>query len=262
MVYICSNSGIASQNITKLARGLADATVDTGDTRLSMQHLTIARQEIEAKEKGTYIRLIPVTPATSFQMTSGSGTGQERALMYAILRRIPELAVYTDEMSAIFRKNAEAAWDRWTRQRYEDLVIECEEKSQGKYPNNIIKKISTELKKNDELFLNEIIGAIQSGNWNKQYGILKRIRMMFASASVEMLEPNLVIMDEFQRFRSLLKYERGTETEMICRKMFAGNNAPNILLLSATPYKLYSTLEEIEESGTEQANTIPSSWTF
>ena len=57
------------------------------DTRLSMQHLKITEQENDPQIKEGFIQLIPLTPETSFRMTTGGGSVQERALMYAILRR-------------------------------------------------------------------------------------------------------------------------------------------------------------------------------
>jgi hypothetical protein len=70
---------------------------------------------------------------------------------------------------------------------------------------------------------------------------------MFARISTEMLQPDLVIMDEFQRFKFLIKSDSETETGILARQ-FLGGNDTRILLLSATPYKLYSTLEEINDA--------------
>ena len=75
---------------------------------------------------------------------------------------------------------------------------------------------------------------------------------MFAQISLDKLEPDLVIMDEFQRFKYLIHSDPDTETGMLAAKFF---NAASVrmLLLSATPYKMYSTLEEIDENdGSEE----------
>ena len=88
VVYICSNISIANQNIRKL-KVSEEATIEgVSDTRLSMQHLKITQQELDQDLRDGYIQLIPLTPDTSFRMTSGGGTANERALMYAILRRM------------------------------------------------------------------------------------------------------------------------------------------------------------------------------
>jgi len=50
-------------------------------------------------------------------------------------------------------------------------------------------------------------------------------------------------MDEFQRFKDLIT-PSDDEQGMLC-KQFLHNTDTKVLLLSATPYKLYSTLEEV-----------------
>lgn len=85
VVYICSNSAIADQNLQKL-RVTHDVTSEkVSSSRLSMQHLNIFMQENDESLLNRYIQLIPLTPDTSFRMTAGTGTVSERALMFAHL---------------------------------------------------------------------------------------------------------------------------------------------------------------------------------
>lgn len=80
------------------------------------------------------------------------------------------------------------------------------------------------------------------------------LRKMSALISIQRLEPDLVIMDEFQRFSTLLSTNCDDEQNMIAHEFFGNNQSkandqqPLILLLSATPYKPYTTLEELNES--------------
>ena len=90
VVYICSNISIANQNIRKLKVSDTARIEGVSDTRLSMQHLKITQQETDPSLLEGYIQLIPLTPDTSFRLTNGGGTVQERALMYAILRRMSQ----------------------------------------------------------------------------------------------------------------------------------------------------------------------------
>ena len=97
VVYICSNAGIANQNCSKL--GIAkENRVSISEGRLSMQHLMLA----ETKTKGN-VRLIPMTPATSFQIRSGAGTAPERALAYIIMDRCHICGTYSKELSLLMR---------------------------------------------------------------------------------------------------------------------------------------------------------------
>ena len=74
---------------------------------------------------------------------------------------------------------------------------------------------------------------------------------MFSEIGIEKLEPDLVVMDEFQRFKNLLDTDENDETGMLARKFFARVGV-KMLLLSATPYKMYSTLDEIEEENADE----------
>ncbi len=248
IVYICSNQVIAKQNIQKLDVFNIRPNENADDSRLSMQHLKIAQQEYDTKKSGDYAQLIPLTPTTSFSMTNGGGTRQERALMYVILSRISKLQEYLPEISE-FLSQGVTGWE-WIVSDYRDKVDFLEEKHTG-YPNNVIKKVKEYDKKNR--ILNSLIRHVielntESDTTESGNSLLRRLRRMFAEISVDMLHPDLVIMDEFQRFKYLIDSDtEDTENGMIARKFFETPNL-KVLLLSATPYKLYSTMEEIEEA--------------
>ena len=65
------------------------------------------------------------------------------------------------------------------------------------------------------------------------------------------LEPDLVIMDEFQKFSGLLNTNGDTEESLVAHTFFS-NEHPYILLLSATPYKPFTTLEELNEDNYDE----------
>ena len=68
-----------------------------------------------------------------------------------------------------------------------------------------------------------------------------RLRGALAAASVESLEPDLVILDEFQRFRHLIDPNSGSAASELAHHLFNYRDA-KVLLLSATPYKPYTTV--------------------
>ena len=73
-------------------------------------------------------------------------------------------------------------------------------------------------------------------------------RALLAATCIEALEPDLVILDEFQRFRDLLQPNDGAGE--LARHLFEysdGTSAVRILLLSATPYKMYTLQHEQAE---------------
>ena len=254
VIYICSNQNIANQNIKKLKIS-DEVTVDgVTDTRLSMQHLKIFEQEFDKTIRDNYIQLIPLTPGTSFSMTSGTGIKEERALMFAVLKRINRFQQYEAEMDRLFASYATTGW-QWTRDEYEQRVIACNEKSKGKYVKEITRSIEILMvEQNLDKELVDQCQCLHSGSpWHCSHAnnIIGQLRMIFAQFSIDLLRPDLIILDEFQRFRSLIAADVTTETGMLAER-FLKNEQTKVLLLSATPFKLYSTLEEMKDSESDE----------
>lgn len=258
VVYICSNIAIASQNLEKLAIVKGIKPESANYSRLSMQHLNIFKQEHNEELLSKYIQLIPLTPDTSFRMTSGAGTVSERALMFAILKRIPELQIWLKQLETIMKNDAYAAWVG-ERNYYEEEVVNCDKKSGATYLQYMIKNTSHLLQKkqkNQVCLLDEIIDNCEKvkDNHNKRIGsneLIGKLRILFAQISLDKLEPDLVIMDEFQRFKYLISSNPDSEIGMLANKFFNSDKV-RMLLLSATPYKMYSTLEEIDETQVDE----------
>lgn len=251
VVYICSNAAIAGQNLSKLRISRELRTENTNFSRLSMQHLNIFRQENDRTLLGQSIQLIPLTPETSFRMTSGPGIVEERALMYAILRQVPELKRYCAELDALMGENAPAQWEN-RKKEFETAVQQCDAASNGQYLPYMLQKVRaalTETQPDGHTCLDEIERLFRgTGNANR---VINKLRVLFAKISLEKLEPDLVIMDEFQRFKFLLNADPQSETGMLANRFFHTEGL-RMLLLSATPYKMYSTLEEIDENQVDE----------
>lgn len=249
VIYICSNQNIANQNIRKLDVTGKNVIGSVDDTRLSMQHLKITEQENNPTIKESFIQLIPLTPETSFRMTSGGGSVRERALMFAILRRMPDFRGHITSLEKFMMLDAIKAWDEWAKWSFENRVRECEKLTDGRYPENVINRIENYPEYDD--IRDMLLNHLNERRYRKQltysnYQVMNKLRVMFARISVSMLEPDLVIMDEFQRFKFLLSSD-DSELGILAHSFLSGHDT-RVLLLSATPYKLYSTLEEIDEN--------------
>jgi hypothetical protein len=255
VVYVCSNQSIAGQNMAKLKIDRKVTVDGLSDTRLSMQHLKIFEQNYDPEVQENYIQLIPLTPATSFSMTGGSGSARERALIFTLLKRYEPFSPYLDELEVLLTDQAVKSWPRLASE-YEGRVLECDRLSGGVYIEEMLKNISNYFSKQEGLFenLEETFQSIRNAGYQRVKGsnkVIHQVRMMMAKISVELLNADLVIMDEFQRFPELINTDSESETAMLAKKFFNSSRSVgqlNILLLSATPYKLYSTLEEINES--------------
>ena len=77
-----------------------------------------------------------------------------------------------------------------------------------------------------------------------RYSLIGRLRSKLASVCLSALEPDLVILDEFQRFKYLL--DDNDEAAMLATALFEQPDV-RVLLLSATPYKMFTLDQETEE---------------
>ena len=74
--------------------------------------------------------------------------------------------------------------------------------------------------------------------------LVSELRLRLAEMSVDMLEPDLIILDEFQRFKNLLDHKN--PDARLAHRLFRYPNVKT-LLLSATPYKMLSLDHEQED---------------
>jgi hypothetical protein len=249
VVYICSNSSIAEQNLEKL-RIVNEITTESTDTsRLSMQHLNIFMQEHDETKLNNYVKLIPLTPKTSFNVSNSQGIKGERALMFIILSIIKELKPYRRKLSKLLSFGVND-WKYWVY-TYLDKVKLCNKKSNGKYRKFMYQEVEKYLeytKFNGKSLMECLFDFCDNQNKHDSKEIkdlIVQLRIMFSDISLEMLNPDLIIMDEFQRFKELIN---GSNEDLnhLSRKLFFTDDV-RILMLSATPYKMYSTLDEIDE---------------
>ncbi len=265
VVYICSNAAIAGQNLRRL-RITGELQVDeSSSSRLSMQHLNIFRQENDQELRRRYIQLIPLTPQTSFTLRNGGGMAPERALMAVFLSRMPLFRGSETRLRRILllpgaRTNDLSRW-RWKRllEDMEKEAKECNRRSGGRYFGYMQEKLAEAAREGPEeenaiLRLAGICRERRGTGRENLRDVVSDLRRIFARISVEKLEPDLVIMDEFQRFRTLLELEADSEEGLLARRFFQSGSV-RMLLLSATPYKMYSTPEEIEAAGQDESSS-------
>ena len=283
VVYICSNQAIAKQNIRTL--DLLNTNPQVEDTRLSMQHLSVMQSETKKEVLDKYIQLIPLTPGTSFE-TSGGGNVNERALIYATLLYSDEFSEYkyNHELGKLLMLSCSpTTWHNQVAKKKDALkaVLKDYKKTDfrldnSKYKKNYPYSIITELKK-DKIEINSktenlfdvILRTVQLINQNHcqlrskcskckdkekcyRIQIVTALRKAFARISTDMLNPDLIIMDEFQRFNSLIQIDNDSDAGMLAQRFLQEHyedeeTRTRVLLLSATPYKLFSTMEELND---------------
>lgn len=251
VVYVCSNMSIAHQNISKLE---IPNMADVGESRLSMQHLTIRELEatIEPKAGKTMGEIIiPLTPSTSFSL-KGNATGNvyERALIFEILRRVCDFGEQLQALKLFFQEPVKS--EHWA---YETAKYSKRISTLG---TAYLDDVKTFLNSNVSfgLIISRLRSFLSTGSQDQheKKQIINTLRRVFADLSLSMLEPDLIIMDEFQRFSSLIDLSEDSEQSAIVRKFFDRKDGqePMILLLSATPYKPFSPTEDSEDSDRDE----------
>ena len=276
VLYICSNSSIVDQNLNHLIieDDNENIAVDSSDTsRLSMQHINISMQKYCGNDEELKIQLIPLTPETSFHHEHSQGTISERALMFTILKEIGMFKdEYESELARIFINKydidvkKEAGWWDATN-HWQCMVDKLNENSKNKYIDDIANDILFYSSENylngprdkNQFFTSNILAELKAlcekirieKKVNKAVckKRISKFRKIFAKISLEYLDPDLIILDEFQRFNTLINCHDNKEMCELINKFFkSGTDIVPTLLLSATPYKLYSTIDEISHS--------------
>jgi len=222
IVYICSNISIASQNIHRL--NVTGVQEFVRPTRLSLLPMHIAGI------RKNHVNYVSLTPGTSFDPKSREGKDEERALIHLLLKG--KLGVSPAGLRRLLQcRVSDDNWWWWTHEwRPEALDNDvCEA-----FVKNIIEDRDLHQRIADFCAMSK-----RRVLWDhpERLELVSELRFRLAEMSVEMLEPDLIILDEFQRFKNLLDH---TNPEArLAQKLFRYEQVKT-LLLSATPYKMLS----------------------
>lgn len=248
IVYICSNSNIARQNISRLSLPGCPAFEHAS-------RVTLLPIELESLASNK-VNLVSFTPGTSFRLSGGGGKYYERILLYwllhemwdfgqssapknifqggagkkrfrRLLKAFPRDCHLDATLAERFRRAVEAQVDSERdagkpdlRSRFLDLC-------------DLFKYARKNVPREEKRIRNRFIGDL---------------RTLLARTCLQALEPDLVILDEFQRFRDLL--DGDDPAAELASDLFSyadDTTAVRTLLLSATPYKMYTLAHELGE---------------
>lgn len=243
VIYICSNATIASQNIKRLnVTGLEEFVKAT--------RLTYLPKEVHSLKKNK-VNFISLTPGTAFDHArSRGGHADERAILYRMLYDLP---LAQNERRRRLRRGllnmlqATAGKDNW-RAKAKNLPTE----DLDVYLSKDFRKAVLEdtefyaaLKDCCERFARyRDYSRISWEDSELRYSLIGKLRSTLASVCLSALEPDIVILDEFQRFKHLL--DDDDEASMLATALFEHPDV-RILLLSATPYKMFTLDQETDE---------------
>ena len=231
ILYICSNQAIAAQNINRLnVLNRDDLALPTRMTLIPLQ--VRGEQGLDTNK----VNFISLTPGTTFDLRSRTGVKQERAL----LRRLLENCV-SRPRGLHNLLQVTAGVDSWN-DAVRDMTLEGVDQ-------RIIARFRQDVESDVALFeeLEAVCNLFPRRRKSYPYwlcqcrnDLIGKLRGKLSHACVEALEPDLIIMDEFQRFRELLHGK--SPAADLARELFdycdADGQEARTLLLSATPYRM------------------------
>lgn len=253
IVYICSNAAIARQNLRKLNIADDDAIVEA-------DRFTMLTNEVHRLEQRN-LNLIAVTPGTSLEFGQSAGKFPERALLYAVLQRVwGEEALRGSGAERVFYLGITD--NSWARRRLRDKAAQMQPS-----PSVIaafrkqIQRLNEQRRLDDRPTVKvEFNRLARTFHYKDRYTqkdrdhrnrFIVELRQALATVGIEALQPDLVILDEFQRFRALLDRTNRSWATRLAHELFnykepSTGRPTRTLLLSATPYRPYTTADDAE----------------
>lgn len=247
VIYVCSNAAIAGQNVKRLIPEGYNRVFPIA-TRLT--YLPVQVRSLRAKP----VNFISITPNTTFDHTrSRGGQSRERAILFHLLTglRFPNGAgLRRDSVGLLNLLQGASRRERW-RQKVEALdPRELDQDIKEAFHRSVL---------NDTELSSGLLDGCARFRWHRdggklpdadsglRYELIAKLRNRLASECLSALEPDLVILDEFQRFKDLLdEPDDSNEAAELAQQLFKQPDV-KLLLLSATPYKMYSLDNESAE---------------
>jgi len=270
VVYICSNQALARQNLAKLNIFDDDngASIDYNENDDRLTSLAYAPDQ-KVTERG--FRIKALTPATSFDNRTRAGKADERILLYRLLVSITGLKTRKTAMRWFLRGGRRIGETKWNDRA--EAALRFENKPHHGSPIRLIRPelyaafetfIASPLParlqqavfgslRGEETYLSALQHILPENKqhrsytgggdivFHKHYYFIAELRLGLAHLCKDYLAADLYILDEFQRFSQLIGSKKtANEGEEIARAIFS-NPQSRTLLLSATPFKAYTT---------------------
>jgi hypothetical protein len=249
VVYVCSNADIARQNIQRLN------VTDEADFALA-ERITLLplRLHMITGPKGEPRRLnfVSFTPGTSLDLKSSTGLAVERALVFRMLRDLWGGHLLRRDGGAFHLLRGDSGPASFTWQLNEVGTQPLDPLLAGAFMEAVAAGGADGALRDRFADLAQRFrgGHPRPADRRAQRRLVGELRDILARSCVDALEPDLIILDEFQRFRRLLDGSdpAGELAQQLFRFRDHRNEPARVLLLSATPYKMYTLAGESDEA--------------
>lgn len=247
--YICSNQQLATQNLKKVNFTKDKRCVVSQVNRISLLAYKPYYDNVE-------FCIYSLTPDTSFNEASTLGIKEERLMLYAILEKDQEIRKHKVRFGKLmegFRRLKDGSWDP-----------QCDSYSfrnrlRVNFQENYIEYISKLYVDRDscpmcythydlagKMTLLDFIRTVAArfdrrsdGMWAVYAETIGHLRRALTDVCLSLMDANIFIMDEFQRYSQLLDTKSSSERATVAQKVFSQRNA-KVLMLSATPFKAFT----------------------
>ena len=221
--YMCNSLAIAAQNRGNLLKALPEGE-QAEDAVCRVDRLTLVATQ-KLSDEGP-LHLYTLTPDTSMPDRKGrakAGTARERALIHNILSfRYPALVIHGGE--EWLQQRAWSSWEGWKKDP------RCLANS------SLVQDFLVQLRKEMGLAGGQPLPHYLRKRIEKdgEQDVIKLLRVVLAKAGLRRVQPDLIILDEFQRYRDIIDRDGLSAIA----KWMLRPSGPSVLLLSATPYRM------------------------
>ena len=231
ILYICSNQAIAAQNINRLnVLNRRELELPTRMTLIPLQLQGARRLDCNR------VNFISLTPGTTFNLRSTTGVTKERALLFRMLEDTVANRTCLRNLLQVG-----AGVESWQRAIDSISLAGIDPKITERFQRTVQSdpKLAKELEDTCTLFPRRALNYGEEKTTLRN-ALIGKLRAKLSHACVDALSPDLIIMDEFQRFRELLNGD--SDSAVLARELFeysdGDDRAARTLLLSATPYRM------------------------
>jgi len=256
VLYICSNTNIARQNEKRLT--FPGCEIFARASRITLLPKSMHQQGGATKRR---VNIVSLTPGTSFELADGAGIVEERVLLYWLLREAWSFGNRAGPLNVFqayagrkrFREEAD-----WFPRSGPNGGMPIDASLQSQFVAALAARDAADRGAGAIGLRARFDDLCDRFSWSRtnipkqdsrdRDGFIGELRTVLAKTCLASLEPDLVILDEFQRFRHLLDGE--DPAAELARDLFSyadDSTRARVLLLSATPYKMYTLAHEAEE---------------
>jgi len=221
IIYICSNGDIARQNINRL-------NITDQDDFVLTSRITMLPAQLKDINKNK-LNFVSFTPGTSFNLRSTLGIRSERVLLYWLLDQAWGISNWGTGPKNVLRGYAGADGFRSKVKEFDqDSIDPTIRDSFIDRLEMVIKEAKSKGEQDLKSCFEELSNRFQRKRMDhrlperdkRERGLfIGKIRSILAQVCLQALEPDLVILDEFQRFKHLLSGD--DEASLLARDLFS-----------------------------------------